>query len=68
MTLVGNTKCTVDIADPSTDSSGNMALFSEVMPSANKQDLWAWTADLATIYDDDDHAAAASKVTIETYP
>jgi len=68
VTLVGNTKCTVDIADPSTDSSGNMALFSEVMPSANKQDLWAWTADLATIYDDDDHAAAASKVTIETYP
>ena len=68
VTLVGNTKCTVDIADPSTDSSGNMALFSEVMPSANKQDLWAWTADLATIYDNDDHAAAASKVTIETYP
>jgi hypothetical protein len=45
-----------------------MALFSEVMPSANKQDLWAWTAALATIYDNDDHAAAASKVTIETYP
>lgn len=68
VTLVGNIKCKVDIADPSTDSSGNMALFSEVMPSANKQDLWAWTAALATIYDNDDHAAAASKVTIETYP
>ena len=68
VTLVGNIKCKIDIADPSTDSSGNMALFSEVMPSANKQDLWAWTAALATIYDNDDHAAAASKVTIETYP
>jgi len=68
VTLVGNTKCTVDIADPTTDTSGNLVLFGETMPSANKQDLWAWTAALTTVYDNDDHVAAASKVTIETYP
>jgi len=68
VTIVGNTKCTVDSSDPTTDASGNMAVFDEVMPAAVKQDLWAWSSSLATAYDDDLHAADASKITVETYP
>jgi len=68
VTVVGNTKCTIDSLDPVTDASGNLATFQEVMPVANKQDLWAWTSGNGFAYDDDDNAAAASKITVETYP
>ena len=64
---VGNTKCTVDSADPTTDANGNLTIFSEVPPTVNKFDMWAWTADATTVYDNDIHAADASKVTVETY-
>jgi len=64
---VGNTKCTVDTADPKTDSKGNLAIFSEVPPTVNQFDMWAWTADPTTVYDNDIHATGASKVTVETY-
>ena len=67
VTIVGNTKCTVDASDPVTDASGNLATFQEVMPPANKQDLWAWTSSTGTVYDDDLHASGASIVTVETY-
>ena len=40
----------------------------EVMPTANKVDVWAWTAALNSHYDYDVHATVASKVTVETYP
>jgi len=66
-TTVGNIKCKVDAADPKTDANGNLAVFSEIPPTVNKVDVWAWTAADNTVYDNDDHAAAASKVTIETY-
>jgi len=65
---VGNTKCTVDTSDPVTDSDGNLVVFTEVPPTANKVDLWAWTASTVTVYDNDLNAAEASKVTVETYP
>jgi len=29
--------------------------------------VWAWTADLNTLYNDDLHATGASKVTVETH-
>jgi len=61
------TKCTVDAADPKTDASGNLATFLEVPPNTNKVDVWAWTSTPTTAYDNDIHAAAASKVTIETH-
>jgi hypothetical protein len=61
------TKCTVDAADPKTDSSGNLAIFLEVPPSTNKVDVWAWTSTPTTVYDNDIHAAAASKITVETH-
>ena len=67
-TTVGNIKCKVDAADPKTDANGNLAVFSEIPPTVNKVDVWAWTTTPTTVYDNDVHAAAASKVTVETYP
>ncbi len=61
------TTCTVDAADPKTDSSGNLATFLEVPPNLNKVDFWAWTGSPTIAYDNDVHAAAASKITVETH-
>ena len=66
VTSTGGTLCTVDTADPVTDSLGNLAIFSEDMPAINKVDLWAWTSTTGTVYDNDIHAADASKITVET--
>jgi len=66
-TSVSNTKCTVDTADPKTDASGNLATFLEVPPNINLVDVWAWTSTPTTAYDNDLHAATASKVTVETH-
>ena len=65
-TSVGSTECTVDAADPKTDTDGNLALFSEYVPALSKIDFWAWTSASGTVYDNDIHAAEASKVTVET--
>ena len=62
---VSRTKCTVDTADPTTDTAGNLALFYEYMPSILLADFWAWTAPVGTTDDNDLHAMAASKVTVE---
>ena len=66
-TTVGNIKCTVDTADPKTDANGNLAVFEEIPPTVNKVDVWAWTSTPTTVYDNDVHASAASKVTVETH-
>ena len=66
VTTVGSTKCTVDAADPVTDSSGNTPIFLEDLPTIKNNDFWAWTAANGTTYDDDLHAAEASKITVET--
>jgi len=65
VTSAGSTKCTVDSADPTTDTDGNLAFFYEYMPSILLVDLWAWTAPVGTTYDNDLHAADASKITVE---
>ena len=67
-TTVGNIKCKVDAADPKTDANGNLAVFSEIPPTVNKVDVWAWTAADNTVYDNAIHAALVSKITVETYP
>jgi hypothetical protein len=64
---VGNVKCTVDTGDYKTDANGNLAIFSEVPPTVNKVDVWAWTSVPTTYYDNDIHAADASKITVESY-
>ena len=66
-TQVGNLKCNIDSSDPLVDANGNLATFFEVMPTVNIVDVWAWTADLNTLYNDDLHATGASKVTVETH-
>lgn len=66
VTTVGSTKCTVDTADPVTDSSGNAAIFLEDLPAINLVDFWAWTGSSSTTYDNDLHATDASKITVET--
>ncbi len=66
-TSVGNIKCKVDAADPTTDANGNLAVFTEIPPTVNKVDIWAWTAADNTVYDNDIHAALLSKITIETH-
>ncbi|MFP6703858.1 MAG: S-layer homology domain-containing protein [Planctomycetaceae bacterium] len=64
---VGNTKCWVDAADPKTDASGNLAIFYLIMPTVSLQDVWAWTTTPTTFYDNDVHASAASKITVQTH-
>jgi len=64
---VSSSKCTVDTADPVTNAEGNIANFWEIMPAVSLVDLWAWTAGLTTMYDNDVHATGASKITVETY-
>ncbi len=66
-TSLASTKCTVDAADPTTDTDGNLATFVVVPQNINFADVWAWTDNLTTVYDNDIHAADASKVTIETH-
>jgi len=64
---ISNTMCFVDTLDPKTDASGNLAEFWEVMPSASKQEIQAWTNTPTTRYDNDLHGATASMVTVETH-
>jgi hypothetical protein len=65
-TSVGNTRCSVDASDPITDSDGNLALFSEIMPVVNIVDYWAWTATPTTPYDNDVYASIAKKISVQT--
>ena len=66
VTSVGNTRCTVDAADPKTDADGNLASFTEVMTVLNNTDVWAWTSTPTTVYDNDLHGSTASKITVQT--
>jgi len=55
-------------SDSVTDIKGNTALFFAYPQALVKTDYWAWTSDTGTAYDNDLHASAASKITIETTP
>ena len=67
VTVIGNNKCILDASDPKTDASGNLAIFFMAMPTVARQDIWAWTATPTTAYDNDIHAAGASKITVQTH-
>ena len=67
ITALSSTKCSVDAADPKTDASGNLATFTMIPFIFNFADVWAWTTAPTTVYDNDIHAAAASKVTVQTH-
>ena len=63
-----SSKCMVMASDSVTDIKGNTALFFAYPQALVKTDYWAWTSDTGTAYDNDLHASAASKITIETTP
>ncbi len=63
--IVGNslTRCTIDVGDPSTDASGNIASFATSITNAKTHSFWAWTAASATKFDNDtDYGTDSSTV------
>jgi hypothetical protein len=64
---VALTRCYIDTAEPSTDTDGNVASFTEGIANETTWDVWAWTGASTTAYDNDVHATDASKITIISY-
>jgi hypothetical protein len=67
--IVGSslTKCTIDVGDPSTNASGNIAvgaLTSSVSALGGTTSYHAWTAAAATKYDNDLHAGLGDTATV----
>jgi len=65
VSIVGNslTRCTIDVGDPSTNASGNIAAFSVSITNAKTHSFWAWTAASATKFDNDsDYGTDSSTV------
>jgi len=67
VTSVALTRCYIDTAEPSTDTDGNVASFTEGIANETTWDVWAWTGASTTVYDNDVHATGASKITIISY-
>ena len=67
VTSVSVTRCYIDTTDLATDTNGNLATFTENIPTDTTWDYWAWTAASTTTYDNDIHATDASKITIDSY-
>ena len=67
VTSVALTRCYIDTAEPSTDTDGNVASFTEGIANETTWDVWAWTGASTTAYDNDVHATDASKITIISY-
>lgn len=67
VTSVALTLCQIDSLEQSTDANGNVALFTETIPSETTWDYWAWTASTTTVYDNDIHGTDASKITVVSY-
>jgi len=58
------TKCTVDVGDPSTNASGNIAAGTITLTNAKNLDVYAHTATAGTKYDNDLHATSDSDVSM----
>ena len=60
------TKCTIDVGDPSTNASGNIAVgaLASSVASAGTTSFHAWTAAAATTYDNDIHAGLGDTSTV----
>ena len=63
VTVVGVTRCYIDVTDRVTDANGNTVIFTEVVTSAT-WDIYAWTAASGTSYDNDVHGTDVKKITI----
>jgi hypothetical protein len=66
--IVGSslTKCTIDVGDPSTNASGNIAVgaLAGSVAAAGTTSFHAWTAAAATKYDNDIHAGLGDTSTV----
>ncbi len=63
--VTDGSRCQVSASDQSLDANGNHS-FQVGLGANSITNLWAWTAATGTNYDNDIHAAGASKITIET--
>ena len=63
-TVISITPCTIDVGESVTDIKGNGTPWSTAVNSGQLWDYWAWTASAGTLYDNDIHGAAASKISI----
>lgn len=61
----GGTECAIDVADPDTDSSGNITTTSS--PSASTI-WWAWTGTVGATFDLDTTKVAAAEVVVNAAP
>lgn len=67
VTSVALTRCYIDAAEQATDINGNVTTFTEAIPNETTWDIWAWTSEAATAYDDDVHGTDASKISVVSY-
>lgn len=61
----GGTECAIDVADPDTDSSGNITTTAS--PTASTI-WWAWTGSVGATFDADTTAEAAAEVVVNAAP
>ena len=64
VTQISITACKIDVGELVTDANGNLAPWITAVSAGQLWDYWAWTAAAGTIYDNDVHASAASKISV----
>jgi len=64
--ITGNslTKCKVELGDPTTNTSGNVAAITEAVTDGKTRSYYAWTAATNTVYDNDLHGSGDSFSTV----
>ena len=64
--ITGNslTNCKVELGDPTTNASGNVAAITEAVVDATTRSYYAWTAATNTVYDNDLHGSGDSFSTV----
>jgi hypothetical protein len=64
--ITGNslTVCKVELGDPTTNTSGNVAAITEAVTDGKTRSYYAWTAATNTVYDNDLHGSGDSYATV----
>ena len=64
--ITGNslTNCKVELGDPTTNTSGNVAAITEAVADGKTRSYYAWTAATNTVYDNDLHGSGDSYSTV----
>tara|TARA_B100001996_G_C18651523_1_gene589579 strand:+ start:392 stop:1816 length:1425 start_codon:yes stop_codon:yes gene_type:complete len=63
-TVISITACKIDVGESATDINGNITPWITAVNAGQLWDYWAWTATAGTLYDNDIHGSAASKISI----